>query len=109
MEQAIQLITQRINKLITEQNIQYMGGDYYDELSVRINELENLLDELRNIFNKNATLNIPVVNACTFRFADWINGKYVDEIFKAKDREDAIRIMNEKYPNHEFALAQELF
>jgi len=52
---------------------------------------------------------IHVVSTRTFRFADWVNGKYVDEIFKAVDRDDAIRIMNEKYPNHEFGLAQELF
>jgi hypothetical protein len=49
------------------------------------------------------------VSTRTFRFADWVNGKYVDETFKATDRKDAIRVMNEKYPNHEFALAQELF
>ncbi|MDH3381383.1 MAG: hypothetical protein OEL54_01675 [Flavobacteriaceae bacterium] len=44
-----------------------------------------------------------------FRFADFVNGKHVDEIFKASDRNKAIRIMNEKYPNHEFALVHELF
>lgn len=49
------------------------------------------------------------VSTRTFRFADWVNGKHSDETFKAVDRDDAIRIMNEKYPNHEFALAQELF
>lgn len=52
---------------------------------------------------------LPCVSTRTFRFADWVNGKHVDETFKAIDRDDAIRIMNEKYPNHEFALAQELF
>lgn len=53
--------------------------------------------------------NKKITSVCTFHFSDWVNGKLVDEIFKAIDREDAIRIMNIKYPNHVFAYACELF
>ena len=49
MERAIQIIESRIRCLQDEQNIQYMGGDYYDELQARISELESLLDELQNV------------------------------------------------------------
>lgn len=49
MEQAIQIVIRRIDQLTTEQNTQYMGGDYYDELQARISELESLLDELQNV------------------------------------------------------------
>ncbi len=50
MEQAIQIIERRIISLQEEQNMQYMGGDYYDELQARISELESLLDELQNVW-----------------------------------------------------------
>jgi hypothetical protein len=49
MEQVLQIIRNRIASLISEQAIQYMGGDYYDELQARINELEDLMDELSNV------------------------------------------------------------
>lgn len=49
MEQVLQIIRNRIASLVAEQAIQYMGGDYYDELQARINELEGLMDELSNV------------------------------------------------------------
>lgn len=39
---------------------------------------------------------------------DWVNGKHVDEIVKAINRTEAIEIMKEKYPNHEFVYVCEL-
>jgi hypothetical protein len=53
-------------------------------------------------------LNIPVVISRTYHFMDWVDGKHIDEMIKAVNRETAIEEMKVKYPNHDFAYVCEL-
>jgi hypothetical protein len=48
------------------------------------------------------------VNSRTYHFMDWVNGDFVDEMIVEINRETAISIMKQKYPNHEFAYVCEL-
>jgi NifU-like protein involved in Fe-S cluster formation len=39
---------------------------------------------------------------------DWVDGKHIDEIVSADNRNSAIKQMKDKYPNHDFAYVCEL-
>jgi len=54
------------------------------------------------------TLSKTAVSTRTYHFLDWVDGKHVDEQVKAVDRKEAIGIMRDKYPNHEFTYVCEL-
>ena len=58
--------------------------------------------------NETTQLGIGAVISRTYHFMDWVNGKHVDEMIKAVDRETAIEQMKVKYPNHDFAYVCEL-
>jgi hypothetical protein len=58
--------------------------------------------------NETTQLDIGAVIRHTYHFMDWVNGKHVDEMIKAVDRETAIEQMKVKYPNHDFAYVCEL-
>lgn len=90
----IEITEQELNDLIAIRN-------YFGEHDVTIFEHKayTVIDNM--IKNSNIVIS-------NFRFTDWVDDRFVDEIFQAIDREDAIRIMNDKYPNHVFALMQEL-
>ncbi len=65
--------------------------------------------EHENSNNQEATqLGIGAVISRTYHFMDWVNGKHVDEMIKAVDRETAIEQMKVKYPNHDFVYVCEL-
>lgn len=67
--------------------------------------LPELLEKyLRFQLHYNLDSNIP-----TYHFMDWVNGKHVDEMIKAKSREEAIEQMKVKYPNHDFFYVRELY
>jgi hypothetical protein len=53
-------------------------------------------------------LNIGAVINRTYHFMDWVDGKHIDEMIKAINRETAIEQMKLKYPNHDFAYVCEL-
>lgn len=57
---------------------------------------------------KIAQLGIGAVISRTYHFMDWVDGKHVDEMIKAVNRETAIEQMKVKYPNHDFAYVCEL-
>ena len=58
--------------------------------------------------NETAQLGIGAVISRTYHFMDWVDGKHVDEMIKAVNREVAIEQMKVKYPNHDFAYVCEL-
>lgn len=58
--------------------------------------------------NETAQLGIGAVISRTYHFMDWVDGKHVDEMIKAVNREAAIDQMKVKYPNHDFAYVCEL-
>lgn len=43
-----------------------------------------------------------------YHFMDWVDGKHIDEMVNAVNRESAIEQMNVKYPNHDFSYICEL-
>lgn len=49
-EEAIKLIKRKIDQYETEMNLQYMGDNYYEDLNIRISELNSLLEELQFLF-----------------------------------------------------------
>ena len=51
---------------------------------------------------------VGAVISRTYHFMDWVNGKHVDEMIKAINRETAIEQMKVKYTNHDFAYVCEL-
>lgn len=44
----------------------------------------------------------------TYHFIDFVDGKHVDELVSAVNRENAIEQMKLKYPNHDFEYVREL-
>lgn len=114
--------TRKFNEIISEissDNVLAIDG---------LNFPEEIEAYLINASNKNkflvATMDYPIqaipsrvlsfvhvihcVGMLSFRFADWVDGIYTDETIKAWNRLEAISTMNIKYPNHKFALVQEL-
>ena len=63
----------------------------------------------QNTEDKYKALRISSVVSRNYHFMDWVNGKHVDEMIKAVDRQTAIKQMKVKYPNHDFAYVCELF
>jgi hypothetical protein len=70
--------------------------------------MDNLNDKLPFEYETQPSCS-GAVSTRTFHFSDWVDGNLVDETFKAIDREDAVKIMKVKYPNHDFQYARELF
>ena len=58
--------------------------------------------------NETAQLGIGAVISRTYHFMDWVDGKHVDEMIIAVNRETAIQQMKVKYPKHDFAYVCEL-
>jgi hypothetical protein len=57
---------------------------------------------------QNPAFLVGAVISRTYHFMDWVDGKHVDEMIKAVNRETAIKQMKVKYPNHDFAYVCEL-
>lgn len=61
-----------------------------------------------NVNTENGKLPLQNVVSRTYHFMDFVDGKHVDEMIKAVNRETAIEQMKVKYPNHDFAYVCEL-
>jgi hypothetical protein len=70
-------------------------------------EIGNKAERLKRKFADAGEKRNPPVYS-TFHFMDWVDGRHIDEKVEAIDREEAIGIMNEKYPNHDFIYVCEL-
>jgi hypothetical protein len=67
------------------------------------------MNEAEKIDNQQGNESLPSsVSKRTYHFMDWVNGDFVDEMIVEINRETAISIMKQKYPNHEFAYVCEL-